>query len=502
MEGDGTSQDIDAQSVDLDAVGAVIGAQAEVTFTPNATGDTMALATGTWASLGFAAGGLITVTGDANAANDGTFTIASISSDGSTLTLTVSNVLTSEQNAEVEVENGPTGNYAAGNYQGQVTFANSSTGDTLTLPDTGPTWAELGFLSGIAMAGDAIVVSGASETANDASFTIASVSGYTLTLQQSYVLSPETESDVSVSNGMIGLVRSANSTSTASSPIDLYETNDFTATTTNGSIYLSLGSSVDSTAVDVVAGGTGNVSVTSSASSLTIENITANGATVAGTWMLGGTAAVDASEGSLLESGSPGTITAQIVSLTSAENLGTSSSPFLTSAVSGVTVDETATSPSSPSPVNVGGAASPSSVFLENTSSLASVGVSTDDGTVAISYQNNGTTTPLLSFSNNQLSETLSATESAIVTFANTDTNGGTADNVDVRGTINALSISAGGQILAVVNANALLEDTVLSMLTLSADNGIGNQATAIDTEVMGTRCDDEHGEHLYRPTW
>ena len=66
------------------------------------------------------------------------------------------------------------------------------------------------------MAGDSIVVSGASQSVNDATFTIASVSGYTLTLQQSYVLYPETESDVSVSNGMIGLASPPDSTSTAS----------------------------------------------------------------------------------------------------------------------------------------------------------------------------------------------------------------------------------------------------------------------------------------------
>jgi len=537
VEGNGASQAIDAQNVDLDAIGAVHGpVQAPVTFTPNATGDTMALPTTgpTWTSLGFAAGGLVTVTGDANAANDGTFTIASISLDGFTLTLTVSNVLTSESSANVGVgtplsvtfsggntmaNTGPTwtslgftqggqitvagaanpandgtftiatitgntltlttsplqsetaevavGAGAAGNYQGQVTFANSATGDTLTLPSTGPTWTALGFLDGTAMAGDPLVLSGASQTTNDATFTIASVSGYTLTLQQSFALAPETES-ASVSNGMIGMASSPNSTSTTPTAIDVAETDGFTATTTNGNIYLAAGGQVNSTAVDVVAGGTGNVSVTSSASSLTIQNITANGATVTGggSAPLGGTAAVTASQGSLAESGSPGTITAQIVSLTSAQNIGTAASPFVTSAASGVTVNETATSPSA------------ASVYVKNTSNLSSVAVSTDDGTVAI-YQNNSTATPLLSFKNNHLLET----GSVLVTFANTDTSGGLANNVILNGTINAAGISAGGQILA-NNGSTLIEDTVLPGLTLSAGNGIGNPTNTIPTEV------------------
>ena len=165
------------------------------------------------------------------------------------------------------------------NYQGQVTFANGAGGDTLTLPSTGPTWTALGFLNGAAMAGDPIVVSGASQSTNDATFTIASVSGYTLTLQQSFALSPETESDVSVSNGSIGIASAPNSSSTTPTAIDVAEADGFSATTTNGNIFLTTGSQVNSTAVDVVAGGTGNVSVTSSASSLTIQNITANGAT-------------------------------------------------------------------------------------------------------------------------------------------------------------------------------------------------------------------------------
>src|SRR5262249_40412642 len=63
------------------------------------------------------------------------------------------------------------------NYQGQVTFANSHSGDRLTLPSTGLTWTAFGFAPN-----DSIIVSGASAAPNDATFTVASISadGYTL----------------------------------------------------------------------------------------------------------------------------------------------------------------------------------------------------------------------------------------------------------------------------------------------------------------------------------
>ena len=68
----------------------------------------------------------------------------------------------------------------------------------------------------------------------------------------------------------------------------------FSATTANGGIYLEPGGGVNSTAVDVDAGGmngmTNNVSVTSQANFLTIENIKATG-----------NAAVDMNDGSLFE---------------------------------------------------------------------------------------------------------------------------------------------------------------------------------------------------------
>src|SRR5262249_47250212 len=101
------------------------------------------------------------------------------------------------------------------NYQGQVTFANNAGGDTLTRPNTAPTWTSFGFTPG-----DAIMVSGASAKVNDAAFTVASISpdGYTLTLTDSYVVEPETEPNVTVADGMIGLASAPLSASAANSP--------------------------------------------------------------------------------------------------------------------------------------------------------------------------------------------------------------------------------------------------------------------------------------------
>ena len=74
---------------------------------------------------------------------------------------------------------------------------------------------------------------------------------------------------------------------------------------------------------------------------------------------------MDTSQGTVADSTSPaGAITAQIVSLTIAENLGTAGTPFVTSAASGLVVDATATSPSA------------AAIYVENTTNLTSVGVS------------------------------------------------------------------------------------------------------------------------------
>ncbi len=370
------------------------------------------------------------------------------------------------------------------NYQGQVTFANpanNAVGDTLTLPSTGPTWTSFGFAPG-----DAIMVSGASATANDAAFTIASISpdGYTLTLTASYVVEPETEPDITVGDGMIGLgspplsasaATAGTSPSAASAAINLSEVGVFDAITTNGNIFLALGSVVDSTADAVEAGGTGNVSVTSAANFLTVYDIAAPGATPAGAKaVLGGNITLDASNGSLLQY-PPSLLEGQLIegqsiSLTSASSIGSPSSPIMTDAASGLSVDATATSPSS------------AAAYVDNTSNLTSVGASTYDGTVLISYNgNNGSYAGQLSFSNNVLAES----GSAVVTFANTDGNDGSGDNVVLSGPINVAGISAGGQILA-QNSSTEITGTEITgqFVLLSAGDGIGIPGTSIATDV------------------
>ena len=338
-------------------------------------------------------------------------------------------------------------------YRGQVTFAQGSAGDTLTLPATGSTWGSLGFA-----AGDPIVVSGAIASANDGAFTIASVSGFTLTLTASYVLIPETQAGVTVGDGMIGQ---------ASAAIAFSDVPLFSASTANGEIYLAPGGGVDSTAVDVSAGGmngmANGVSVTSAADFLTIENIIATGE-----------AAVAMNSGSVIEYGSPGLITGQIVSLTSPYNIGTASSPFETDATSGLTVAATATSPSS------------AAIYVKNvaTSHLTAVGVSTYDGSVTILSAGGE-----LSFQNSVLSET----GAADVTFANTDAQDGSAGNVVVSGTVHASSIVAGINANGTAGAGQILTNSsgVITgdggTVVLSASSGIGTSGTSVDIADVAT---------------
>jgi hypothetical protein len=352
------------------------------------------------------------------------------------------------------------------NYQGQVAFANDADGDTMTLPDTGPTWTSFGF-----SAGDAIVVSGASAVANDAAFTIASISpdGYTLTLTESYVLDSDTEPDVTVGDGMIGLASAPISASAASSPgaasaaIDLSEVGSFSAVTKNGNIYLAPGAAINSTAVDVTAGETGSVSVTSDATFLTVDLIDATGATpTGGSAILGGTVDVDVNNGSLLEF-LPGIIQGNAVSLTSASNIGSPSSPIMTNAASRLNVAATADSPSS------------ADVYVDNTSNLSSVGARTYAGNVLINYNgNNGSYAGQLSFSSNVLSQN----GGAVVTFANTDDSDGSDDNVVLSGGLPVAGISAGGQILS---QNAKITG---QFVMLSAGDGIGIPGTSFTMKV------------------
>src|SRR5207244_10849409 len=127
----------------------------------------------------------------------------------------------------------------------------------------------------------------------------------------------------------------------------------------------------------VFAGGlNNNVSLTSQANFLTIEDIHASGD--AGVVMKSGVLYEYTPSGS-----APATIAGQTVSLSSPYNIGTPLHPFHPNAVSGLTVAATAASPSS------------AGIFVVNTSSspLSSVGASTRDGSVTIQQTINTTTT-------------------------------------------------------------------------------------------------------------
>ena len=139
-------------------------------------------------------------------------------------------------------------------YQGQVTFADSATGDTMTLPATitsnGTTAAGPPGISRLAFWRAIRLWSRArSPDADDGAFTIASIStdGYTLILMKtSDVLTPESQSGVTVGDGIIGQ---------ASAGIAFSDVPLFSATTANGDIYLTLGGEVNSIAQAVSAGG-------------------------------------------------------------------------------------------------------------------------------------------------------------------------------------------------------------------------------------------------------
>jgi hypothetical protein len=164
-------------------------------------------------------------------------------------------------------------------------------------------------------------------------------------------------------------------------------------------------------------------------------------------------------------------ITGQAVSLTSSYNIGTASSPIVVNAGTALSVDATATTPSS------------ANIYVNNvsSSSLSSVGVSTYGGSATI--QSNGET--ILSFANSVLSEPLG---NALVDFTNTENNGGSADDVILSGTVYASSISAGlgadgrdgpGQILE--QSGGTLNGDGVSVL-LNAGSGIGTAANSFAT--------------------
>jgi len=335
-------------------------------------------------------------------------------------------------------------------YHGVVTFGQNANGDTLSLPTTGPTWTALGFV-----ANDPIVISGALASADNGIFTVASVStdGFTLILSQSFVLTPATQAGITVGNGIIGQ---------ASAAIALSSVPLFSAVTPNGDIFLDTGGGVNSTAVNVSAGGmhgvTNGVSLTSQGDFLTIQNITATGE-----------ASVTQISGSLIEYNG-GVIKGQVVSLSSPFSIGSAASPFLTDATSALRVAATASSPTS------------AGIYVRNVSAtpLASIGVRTYNGNVTV-LSNGGS----LLFNNNELSQT----GAALVTFANTDSQDGSNGNVVISGTVHVSSIVAGiaadgtpgaGQILTNPAKSGTINGDNRTVL-LSAGSGIGVPGTPLN---------------------
>lgn len=386
----------------------------------------------------------------------GPVTLNSISATGD-VTVSGSSILQgNEQSANIitpEITLTATG---TGSYQGQITFAQGSGGDTLSLPTTANSWSSYGFAIG-----NTIFIANALSSANNGIFTISSLSGNTLTLTQSFVLTPEIDNNVSVDNGIIGQ---------ASAPVSLSTAPLFSATTTNGSIYLNAGGSVNSTAVNVIANGRNgilnNVSVSSSAQFLIVQNITA-----------GGLAAVSANSGSIINAGmntdgGNGCISGSTVSVTSPYNLGTSSMPLYVNATYGIIANATATTRSS------------ASIYINNEIDhhLSLIGASTFGGNVTINGMDNNATSLYLSFKNNVLTQN----GDAMVTFSNTYNNGGSFGNVIIGSNVNTNKISAGigsngiagaGQIL--VNSAGMIIGFGQSIL-LTAASGIGTSAAPI----------------------
>ena len=168
-----------------------------LTFTP-ATSSSLATITrnaGSWTTDGFQAGDSIDVAGSLTA-NDGTYVIASISTNGEVLTLAAGSVLVNESSApDVTVTNPQTPD---GSFQGtasgpSLTFTPSASAATIAL--SSGSWTADGFLPG-----ERISVTGTG-TANDGTYVIApmGINGSTLTLAAgSTLVSQSDATDVSV----------------------------------------------------------------------------------------------------------------------------------------------------------------------------------------------------------------------------------------------------------------------------------------------------------------
>jgi len=371
------------------------------------------------------------------------------------------------------------------NYTGSVQFIPGAA-DTLKLaPAAGTNWTSLGFA-----AGQTVFISAATSASNNGSFVIApngvSSDGSTLTLSSSYAVTAAT-GVVVIGNGVIG--QPGTQANGSSNSISLTTVPYFQAYASNGSIYLSLGGQVDSTAVGVVAASWNNqpssAIIQSQASFLTAQSIVAQG----------GVASIAMSNGTIFQYGKTTTnangqttytpptlpcITAPTVSLTSPYDIGTSLYPLVIDATSGILLNMTATTATS------------AGAYIENVDVNANgvvpstIGVTTYGGNV---YVNNGTvatTTPMLSFKGNILSQSLLATQPTL-TFSNTNGDHGSAGNVIISGPVNIDTIMAGIDVNGQSGSGQIILSSTGSNNVISGVGAGGGPVTLIAATGIGT---------------
>jgi hypothetical protein len=359
------------------------------------------------------------------------------------------------------------------NYVGQVTYTRgiNNTSDTLTLPTNATkTWSQLGFV-----ANQQIAITGALAITNNGFFRVKSVSNSTLTLFESEIVSAETDF-VTIGNGVIGLPGSQSNGQ--SNALQLTTVPQFSATTANGSMFLQLGGSVNSTAVAVSAGSANgmpnNVSIASDAQFLITQSINAPN----------GQAALNMSSGTIFQFPLPAgttdpTIRGKSVSLTSPQEIGTRQTPVWTGATGGLILNMTATS------------RSPASAYVVNKVVPTSLGVSTYDGDVTIKSSDVApgfsgySPADVLSFTNNELF-VASAAANVPVNFSNTDGDHGSDGDVKVTSVLTAGTISAGISSSGTAGTGKILTTgsgqikAAGSTLNLTAASGIGSAATPV----------------------
>ena len=370
------------------------------------------------------------------------------------------------------------------NYTGSVQFIPGAP-DTLKLsPAAGTDSTSLGFAGG-----QTIFISAATSASNNGSFVIApngvSSDGSTLTLSSSYAVTAAT-GVVVIGNGVIG--QPGTQANGSSNSISLTTVPYFQAYAPNGSIYLSLGGQVNSTAVGVGAYSSDWTSqpssaiIQSQAPFLTVQSVVAQG----------GLASIAMSNGTIFQYGQTTTntngqttytpptvscIVAPTVSLTSPYDIGTSLYPLVIAA-DGILLNMTATTATS------AGAYIENLDYSGNGGIPSTIGVTTYGGNVYINNSTVATSTPMLKFEGNILSQAPLATLPTL-TFSNTNGDHGSAGNVIISGLLNVDTIMAGID----VNGQAGSGQIIFSSLSdvISGVGAGGGPVTLIAATGIGT---------------